>query len=208
MSYQLYDTWGFLIYLDVAESSMMMDRKHERYEPNKFKWLSDNLKSTDVFIDVGSNKGDFTLFAASRCKKVYSIEPHPDNIQWLNKSIDANQFSNVEVIEGCAIDVNGKVMLSVGAKSGHHSLVRQTNNTIAVDGFRLDSKITDDDSIVCKIDVEGAEKIVLAGMDGIMKNIRAFLIDVDSGDVLGVKHMLKDYQVVHRSGNELFFVLP
>jgi len=203
MAYEIHDTYGYKIYLDVAESSMMAARAAERYEPNKFKWLQKNLTPKDVFIDVGANKGDFTLLAAMYCDKVYSVEPHPHNIEWLKKSIALNSFMNVDVLEGCATTISGTVDLGIGGKSGHHSIIARRSKSMAVRAFRLDDVIPSKHTqLVVKIDVEGAEKLVLEGMKHIMHNVRAFLIDVDSGDLEGVKKYLDGFEFLN-SGREI-----
>ena len=201
--YKVYNTHGFQIYLNVTESGMMKARASEQYEPNKFEWLKNNLTSKDVFIDVGANKGDFTLLAAMYCSEVYAVEPHPDNIEWLKKSIDLNNYNNVNVLQGCATDCPGKVDLGIGGLSGHHSITAPRNKSIPVTGFRLDESIPSNHTqLVVKIDVEGAEKLVLEGMKHIMHNVRAFLIDVDSGDVQGVKQYLHGFDFIS-TGREI-----
>lgn len=204
MAYDIYDTYGFKIYLDTAESPMMKARASESYEASKFKWLQKNLTPKDVFIDVGANKGDFTLLASMYCDKVYSVEPHPDNIEWLKKSIALNSFNNVDIIEGCATSISGTVDLGIGAKSGHHSITAHRGKSIPVKAFRLDDVIPSKHTqLVVKIDVEGAEKLVLQGMKHIMHNVRAFLIDVDSGDYAGVKDHLQEFNFLSDNRREI-----
>jgi len=205
MPYEIYNTWNFSIYLDIAESAMMRARAQEKYEVAKFQWMRNNLKLADTFIDVGANKGDFTLHAAQFCGKVYSIEPHPDNIEWLCKSIQLNDYNNIVVLEGCATNEKGSVDLTIGGKSGHHSITRKGSNTITVEGFRLDDMISED-NLVMKIDVEGAEKLVLQGAADVIKRCRALLIDLDSRDLEGVKRLLPDHDLVSHKGNDLLFV--
>lgn len=204
MGYEVYETWGFKIYLDVNESGMMQNRSQEKYEVNKFEWLSENLTKDDTFIDVGCNKGDFTLLAASRCKKVYAVEPHPDNIEWIRKSIELNGFDNIEILDGCAMDKTCDVKLGIGAKSGHHSITVPRNSHMTVSGFRLDD-IIKEDNLVVKIDVEGAEKLVLDGMTGIMNKMRACYIDLDSGDFDGVQNRMEGFELIQRVGRDLLF---
>lgn len=205
--YQIYETYGFKIYLDTAESSMMMARSTESYEVAKFKWLKNNLMHDDVFIDVGANKGDFSLLAAKHCKQVVAVEPHPDNESWIRKSIDLNGYNNIDILSACATNVEGPVNLGIGARSGHHSITATRRESISVHGCRLDQVSTFKKSqLVVKIDVEGAEKLVLDGMEGIMSNVRAFLIDIDSGDKPGVMKYLKDFTLAHDAGKEIIAI--
>ena len=203
--YQVHNLHGYKIYLNENESPMMKARVKSSYEPLKFKWLKSNLTHNDVFVDVGANKGDFTLLAALYCNKVYSVEPHPENLKWLTESISLNDFNNVEVLAGCATNNAGTVELGVGSMSGHHSITAKRHSHITVDAFRLDEKIKEK-SLVVKIDVEGAEKLVLEGMSNIMRNVRAFLIDVDSGDHVGVKNFLSEFDIITHANRELICI--
>jgi len=205
MSYQLYNIRDFNIFLDVEESEMMKSRTTLSYESLKFQWLENNLTINDIFVDVGSNKGDFTLFAANKCNYVYCIEPHPDNLYWIRQSLIKNKFTNIVVVDGCANSFNGTISLNIGDKSGYHSITRKFSNSITVNSFRLDSIIPYNKyPIVMKIDVEGAELLVLQGCRDILQNIRALLIDVDDGDIEGVKRLLPNHAIIHLYGNEIF----
>jgi FkbM family methyltransferase len=204
MGFEIYETYGFKIYLDTSESPMMKARAAENYEVEKFRFLSSVLTKDITFIDVGANKGDFTLHAARYAGRVFSIEPHPDNLSWLRKSVDLNSFDNVTIIPGCATDSEGECILNVGRYSGHHSLVRYEHSRISVAGFRLD-RLGIAGDIVVKIDVEGAEKLVLAGSSDILSQFRYALIDVDSGDYEGVRTLLPGMELIKRSGKEVFY---
>ena len=55
-----------------------------------------------TFIDVGANKGDFTLLAArltGSSGKVISIEPEPENHSMLQRSIALNAYANIKVLQ-------------------------------------------------------------------------------------------------------------
>lgn len=55
MSYKIYNTWDFNIYLDVTKSAMMKARAQERYEVNKFEWMKENLTFEDTFKKKNNN---------------------------------------------------------------------------------------------------------------------------------------------------------
>jgi FkbM family methyltransferase len=59
-----------------------------------------------VFVDVGANQGEFSLFAASKIKegKVWSFEPVSSNIKMLKKNIALNNFSQIELFEFGLLD--------------------------------------------------------------------------------------------------------
>jgi hypothetical protein len=63
--YRIYQQDGYCIYLNVSESMMMAQRACRTYEVHKHQLIKKTLQSGMTFIDVGGNKGDFTLLDAS-----------------------------------------------------------------------------------------------------------------------------------------------
>jgi hypothetical protein len=55
---------GGRIYLNVKESPMMLARAFGMYEVEKMEAVRVLLRPGATFVDVGANKGDFTLLAA------------------------------------------------------------------------------------------------------------------------------------------------
>jgi hypothetical protein len=79
-NYRAYFVAGGTIYLDIGESKMMRTRALGRYELKKMNLVRNWLEPGATFVDVGSNKGDFTLLAAKVVGSdgnVLSFEPEP-----------------------------------------------------------------------------------------------------------------------------------
>lgn len=170
--YHAYPGTGGWINLDVRESPMMLARALRMYEPAKTRALTRVLRPGVTFVDVGGNKGDFALLAAkvTRCDaRVLCIEPEPDNVDWVRKSVTRNKYGCIEVLPVALAERNGDDTLFLGPKSGWHTLVedpslvvgRLTVPTRTLDGVLAERGIDHVD--VVKIDVEGAEDRVLAG---------------------------------------------
>lgn len=170
--YYPYRFAGGRIFLNIRESQMMFERSLGLYETEKMEVVSAYLKPGMTFVDVGANKGDFTLVAAKRVGsfgRVVSFEPEPSNCYWLRRSIGKNGYSNIELIEAAAGETDGEAVLYLGEKSGWHSLRPHPllcEGTTKVSQIRLDSlsesgRIGKIDMI--KVDVEGAEIEVLRG---------------------------------------------
>ena len=67
-------------------------------EPGTVDWINQNVKSGDIFYDVGANIGVFTILAASRTGKkgkVYAFEPHGANFARLVDNITVNNLQQV-----------------------------------------------------------------------------------------------------------------
>lgn len=71
------------------------------HEFREFIFLHRFLKRDMVFIDVGANQGEYTLFAAKRLRegKVLAFEPLPSIRKVLADNISLNDFKNIEVFD-------------------------------------------------------------------------------------------------------------
>jgi FkbM family methyltransferase len=178
--YHAYPTPGGWIYLDVRESPMMLARVLRAYEPAKVAALRRLMQPGSVFVDVGGNKGDFSLIAAKAAGdagRVLCIEPEPANVAWIRRSVARNRYSSVEVVPVALSDHDGEATLHLGEKSGWHTLVgggpvasvgEITVPIRTLDGVLAERGIQSVD--VVKIDVEGAEDAVLAGAEQTLRN--------------------------------------
>ena len=167
-----YPAAGGWTYLDVRESPMMLARALRVYEPAKVRTLQRIIKPGMTFVDVGGNKGDFALIAAKTTgdrARVLCVEPEPDNVAWIRKSVARNRYTSVEVLDVALAERDGQDTLFLGPKSGWHTLVEDPTlvvGTITVSTRTLDGVLAErgiDQVDVIKIDVEGAEDRVLAG---------------------------------------------
>lgn len=157
--------------------------EHEPYASMLFKR---ELMKSSTIVDIGANIGYFTLLASSLLGnrgKAYAFEPDIINYELLLKNIKLNNYKNI-IPTQCAIsNNNGKTLLFQYKNRGWHSLFnahRNPINSILVDTVTLDDFFRDGDiSIdIVKIDVEGAEILVLQGMKQIIEkndNIKIFI---------------------------------
>jgi len=151
------------------------------YEPATVRYLTAHLAAGDVFVDAGANSGYFTLIAAGLVGAgghVVAFEPNPAVQRRLEQNVRRNGFDDRVEIAACALsDRNAeRVSLFVPAWDGLATLVPdRTHEASALAGapaIDVATRTFDDwlaaSSIetvaLMKIDVEGAEMSVLAGM--------------------------------------------
>lgn len=81
---------------DVEGSKSIVDFADELYQ-DIYELDKMDLKSGDVFIDVGANIGFVSLFVAKKYPgtKVIAFEPAPDTFNALQRNIDQNDVQNV-----------------------------------------------------------------------------------------------------------------
>ena len=138
------------------------------------------LEFDDVFYDVGANVGTYSCFAGQVVDdgNVIAFEPHPANVDRLRENASLNDIQ-VEVRSVALSNEHGSSELSVSgdhdqAGTGTHSLStgedEQTFEIETVEGDRLIKEEEIRPPSVMKIDVEGAEQLVLEGLRSTLKN--------------------------------------
>ena len=128
------------------------------------KLLRATLRPGATFVDVGANIGFHTVLAAQLvgpAGRVVAIEPSP----WALDLLRANLWRSgaaATVLPAAAAEASGKVRLA--AAPDHHSGARLAEHgEIEVEAARLDDLIPDLVVDVLKVDVGGAEPLVLRG---------------------------------------------
>jgi FkbM family methyltransferase len=152
------------------------------WEPNLTNWISQRLAPGDVFVDVGANIGYHTLLASmlvGDTGKVVSIEAFPAIFSLLEEHLALNHVRNVRAVNCAAWDGDGLVTFYTGLDDlpvtttamPQWAAEWHLENELKV-GARPLSSILQADEIkaarLIKIDVEGAEWHVLAGMEPLM----------------------------------------
>jgi len=67
-------------------------------EPETLNWITNFISKGDVFYDIGSNIGLYSIFAAKKHNnkiKIYTFEPESQNFATLNRNIYINQMSEI-----------------------------------------------------------------------------------------------------------------
>ena len=142
--------------------------------------MFESLEEGDVIYDVGANIGLISLLLAGhpkgRTSPVHAFEPEPKNFAQLQKNIAENGWVDRIVPHRLALgEQAGEVELFVrgGPGEGRHSTVSSKGSTGSI-GVRIDTASAFATSTgvppdLMKIDVEGAEGRVLAGMEGLLR---------------------------------------
>ncbi len=194
--YRPYRCAGGRIYLNVKESGMMLARALGMYDIDQTEAIRSLLSPGDYFVDVGANKGDFSLLAARTVGargKVLAFEPEPDNCRWIGRSVALNGYENISVYEYALSSADGAGQLHLGKNSGWHTLLpghpHRDLGMIEVKTRTLDSVLgetTDGVANMLKIDVEGAEFEVLKGACDTLSNNVDIIVLLDLHPELGV----------------------
>lgn len=127
--------------------------------------------ATSVFLDIGANVGVYTIPLAPLFAQTLAFEPHPIISRVLALNADINDLSGVVVVPYGLSDIDDVAELSEGVPGnlGASSLERATSTTrkhlIRLRrGDDVVREMTDKSVALVKIDVEGHEPRVVAGI--------------------------------------------
>lgn len=187
-------------------------------------WMTKNIKSGDVCIDLGSNYGYYTRIMEKLSGPdglVYSIEANPELCELIKKSLadfPIDNSSEVIIYDIAISDHSGTDTLDVSSKYiGGSSLVHGKadlpsnireeywDKSITVKTETLDNIISGHINLL-KIDIEGAEPLAWAGMKDILKNTDTVVLECGSySPTEFIDEMFNSYEVsyIDYDGNEI-----
>jgi len=156
------------------------------WEPNLTRYVLDQLREGDVFIDVGANIGYFSILAGKavgNSGSVVAIEALPQTFDRLRLNLELNETRNCRSIGVAAWNTPGEISLfaKAGRPDGTSTAIRAwaerwgNQQEFRVPSAPLASLLTADEisrARIIKIDVEGAEWRVLESMCGMMPQCR------------------------------------
>jgi FkbM family methyltransferase len=161
-------------------------------EPEVQQALAELIKPGQTVYDVGANIGFFTILCSRLVGPeghVYAFEPIPQNLKTLHHNVALNRLENVTVVEQALSSSTGTAQMFVSPWSAFHSLnvegaTKQedhgpdegeiTVRTVTLDEFVQGEGVRAPDLI--KIDVEGAELIVVEGMAETLRSVQPLLL--------------------------------
>ena len=174
---------------------------HYIHQKNIIKALKKEKLKVEIFFDIGAHKGKYTdlILKEYNIKKAYLFEPQVKMFNFIKEKYKDKNFINVNSqgvsnkTESVSFYINkhnltssikklnpNNKYLNLKSKLFNTSLDGMIENnldikTIKLNEFFLENNILNVDLI--KIDTEGHEYEVLAGLEGKIKYIKAFLIE-------------------------------
>jgi FkbM family methyltransferase len=147
-----------------------------RYEPRDTALLARLVRGGDVCVDVGANTGYYTMLMAARARRgaVHAFEPVRLNFLLLEAGAALNGWSHVVANHAAVGDRDGTIEFSEAVDGAYSSLVavgrkaetrRFETAIVRLDGYARRHGVRPD---VIKVDVEGAEALVLEGAAGLL----------------------------------------
>lgn len=157
-----------------------------QYESLTRKLYESALRPGMIVVDGGAHIGFFSLLAARRVgidAKILAFEPDPYNFQALSFNITKNHHDNNIIPLRKALSNASRTICfyqSSGTISG--SLIKRKDigkfRKILVPSTTLDKELEDStiDSILIKLDIEGAEGLALQGMRSVLQRANRIVL--------------------------------
>jgi FkbM family methyltransferase len=162
--------------VDLLTASPSFERPDRRELRLILERLTVDEKKRVLFVDVGAGMGDYTVMVGNRFGRtgrlrIIALEPLPESAELLQKAVEVNGLASfTTVCTKAAYNRDGETLsLEVNQEdAGSSSVMSDGNsNVVRVESIQLDSLIqpviNEYDSIVMKIDIEGAEEFALRG---------------------------------------------
>jgi FkbM family methyltransferase len=172
---------------DIARTILIS--RSGRWEPEVWHSIASGLAEGAVFFDVGAHIGYDSLKASAivgKSGRVVAFEPNPNTVAQLKSNVEASGAGNVDVQPIACSDREGTLTLfdsTLGGNSGSTSLSSENAGPLmrpyTVRGRRIDDVVEElglERIDVFKVDVEGAELIVLRGASDSIRRFHPRLI--------------------------------
>lgn len=157
------------------------------------------LRENDLFVDIGSNIGVYTILSSAHCKsKTIAIEPIPNTVEILKSNIKLNNIENLVTVKPFGISKKPeKLFFTNSLDSINHvktKLDDENENYIEINTDSLDNIIGNVNPTMLKIDVEGFEKEVINGGENTLSNLslKAIIIELNG---CGLNYGFKDEEI-------------
>lgn len=191
------------------------------WEPDSVDILEKLIKNGDCIVDIGANFGWYTtLFAkfTGNEGKVYSFEPLKHINDELISNVNLNKYHNVIINELGLGDTEsieqfyypktrGSMFNSLKKHSENNEYIKYTSRCITLDSYIEDNNIKIIDLI--KLDVEGAELLVLNGSKKLLGSNMAPILILEVSQLLSSAfgYTPKDIEGFLKQYNYSFFII-
>jgi FkbM family methyltransferase len=151
------------------------------YEPEIKKIFKSYINNKDTVLDIGANIGLHTLYFSELVGtegKVISFEPVPYNFRRLQENVKLNNAANIETENIALSDKNEIININIDEKSSNPGSFNlfELNGSVKID-CRIGDEIVGDEKVdFIKIDVEGYEGYVIAGLLKTIEKNKPFII--------------------------------
>jgi FkbM family methyltransferase len=180
---------GVRLFIDLSDHVIGLNILRGHYEQEEIRFVRSVLRPGDTAVDVGGHIGFFAMQMAAvvgPAGQVYAFEPFDANADLFERSVEENGFTSRIRFERAAVGAaSGTATLTFPVEtlnSGGAYLLRdgsaplagnrkKTVPVVALDALELRRPVR-----LIKMDVEGAEPLVVAGAEHLLRNERPLIL--------------------------------
>lgn len=203
----------FDAFIDTRDGFARLVAIEDEFEPEFFDLAMHLLPvESPVFVDVGANFGLLSLglwhLTGGRLKaRLYEPNPHLCTI--IDRSIALNKAESLELVRGAAMAAAGQMSLHFSLAHTGGGYVGNEGGGVAVNAVVLDRDLAESNVKqvdLMKIDVEGNEGEVLAGLDESLaaRRIRAIYFEYCPAHIRRSKARFDPVETLLAAGYEVF----
>ena len=166
-------------------------------------------KNEVVFVDIGANVGQHSLFMSIFAKEVHAFEPYPPVLEKFRKLVAINNINNIYIHPVGLSNENGQLPFSeppdsdTGTGSFSHN---ESNLSLPlVIGDEWLEKIGTTRVDIIKCDIEGYEKLALLGLRHTLEKYRPIIIMELNVGLEESFHSIDDFYATFPNDYEVLF---
>lgn len=155
------------------------------HEPGEMGFVLHVLRRSELFVDVGANVGSYTVLAAGASgANVISFEPAKNTFRALSRNVDANGLADMVSCENCGVGARREVLHFTQNLDtvNHVASEDELEGATSIQVVPLDEILSGRAPRIAKIDVEGWEAHVLAGMPNTLADRGLWAIIMETND--------------------------
>ena len=180
---------GVRLVIDLADHAIGLNILRGRFELNELDFVRRNVGPGQHVLDVGAHIGLFAIHMAALvgpAGTVHAFEPFDENAECLELAVRENRFGDRVIVERRAVgresgssslvfaphslNTGGAFLSRAGAPvPGGHEV--RSVSTVALDDHRLTRPVA-----FMKLDVEGAEPLVVSGATRLLREDRPLVL--------------------------------
>lgn len=190
-----------------------------RPSPGELCFVRRVMRQAVEAIDIGGNFGAFSVLMSKTnpSARIHSFEPVPPTYAALARNLERNGCPNVSAINAAVADQDGDMRITTTSHPATNRLIDPSDhntcgvtvNAVSLDNFCCTNKIREIGLL--KIDVEGAEPLVLAGAKELLarKAIHTILIEICPANLKNFQFCADDLaDHLESAGYRIFAISP
>ncbi len=189
------------------------------YERADLDRLADYIKNGAHVVDIGANVGNHAMYFATfmGAARVIVIEPNPQAIEALTANVEANGLQDLIDMSALGIGLSdqSEAGYKIKRQGGNLGATRLKKGAGKISVHRGDDLLGEDRVDLIKIDVEGMEMRVLAGLEQTIATQRpALFVEVDAENDVAFHAWCSEagyavtFEARHQQANINYFAQP